>query len=340
LLKEIALLWAKGKLCTSSQLVFLIQLHDSRIKELKLVADLVNHFYQMNDEQVETCAEHMFKDNGKSVMFLFDGYDELPELLKQDSLIAKIIEKKVLPLATVIISSRPHASVRLHHNASCHVDILGFTPDDQKDYIENSLNNDSRDIEKFTKFFDSNPNISTLCCVPSNLAMLVWLFKQGITLPTRTTELYNYFVCYAICRHLNDPDCYPIDIADLGSLPEPYKTTIQQISALCLRALDNNQTYFTAEELQSVCPNINDINGAINCFGVLNTESFHTGMGAPKSVSTFIHFSILEYLAAYQIACLPPEKEFKLLETKFLSEEYANTFTMYMGQTKGQRPAF
>lgn len=62
----------------------------------------------------------LYKDGGKHITFLLDGYDELPEGLREDSFIARLIEKEELPVAAVVISSRPHESRKLCHSVSCY----------------------------------------------------------------------------------------------------------------------------------------------------------------------------------------------------------------------------
>jgi len=46
--------------------------------------------------------------------FSFDGYDEIPENhLQKESLITSILKHQVLPYCGLVVSSCPHASVRL-----------------------------------------------------------------------------------------------------------------------------------------------------------------------------------------------------------------------------------
>ena len=55
---------------------------------------------------------------------------------------------------------------------------------------------------------------------------------------------------------------------------------------------------------------------------------------------TFIHFSLQEFLAAYHISCLPHYEKFCVFKEKFMSDFYTNTFTMYVGITRGEESAF
>ena len=88
-----------------------------------------------------------------------------------------------------------------------------------------------------------------------------------------------------------------------------------------------------------MCPDIEDIPGAINGFGLLQAVQ-HIGRTG-KTLFNFIHFSIQEYLAAYCRTKLPPLQELQILKDKFWFNNYLlNTFTVYLALTKGQRPSF
>jgi len=67
------------------------------------------------------------ENNSEDIAFLFDGYDEYPEMLQKDGLIADILKWEVLPHCGLIISSHPHASISLREQATVKVEILGFT---------------------------------------------------------------------------------------------------------------------------------------------------------------------------------------------------------------------
>ena len=66
----------------------------------------------------------------------------------KNSLIADILKRKELPNCGLIVSSRPHASVRLHEQATSKVDILGFTETELEQYIKESLRDQQSKTEK------------------------------------------------------------------------------------------------------------------------------------------------------------------------------------------------
>ena len=175
------------------------------------------------------------------------------------------------------------------------------------------------------------------------MTVLLWLFKnKENNLPNSSAELYNYFICHTLYRHLKSVgiEVYFNSITDIENLSNPYKIIMQQLASMCLAAISRNQLVFSMDEIKSACPNIDSVPGAINCFGLLQVVDHYSDSALPTKTFNFIHFSIREFLAGYQITCLPPKDELKFIETNFFSEFYTNTFAMYVGLTKGQRRCF
>ena len=238
------------------------------------------------------------------------------------------------------MSSRPHASGRLRERATIRVDILGFTETEREHYIKQALPDQPHKIEELTQYLHQQPSVDSICFIPFNMVVLLYLYKLGIALPKNSTELYRHFICSAICRHLSK-FAKPLthNITDLTDLPEPYSRIIQQLSKLSLEALNNNKLIFTLQELTAACPDIAAIPGAINGFGLLQAVQ-HFGLYTKTITLNFIHFTIQEFLAAHYVAHLPPNEELKVIEATFWRENHFNMFSIYISLTKGQRSSF
>ena len=70
---------------------------------------------------------------------IFDGYDGYPETLQLNGFISDILQRKVLSCCNLVVTSRPHASAYLHTNCDRFTEILGFTEEDQRNYMIRSL---------------------------------------------------------------------------------------------------------------------------------------------------------------------------------------------------------
>ena len=341
LLQEIAYNWATGKCLQKFKLVFFLQLRSPAVQQVSSISILFQLMCHHQESEIATaCSDYLYKNNGKDAVFLFDSYDEFPEYLQKDSLVAGILKRKILPQCGLIVSSRPHASLRLRQIATIRVDILGFGKEEQKLYIKQSLKSQPHAVKELTEYLEGNLTINGLCFIPFNMVILIYLYKQGMPLPSNSTQLYNYFICLTICRHLVKSG-QPLDntITDLATLSEPYNTIVQQLSKLSLEGLNNNKLIFTLEEMRAACPGIEAIEGGLNGFGLLQAVE-HFGLAGKTMTFNFVHFSIQEFLSAYHITQLPPDEELRVLEAKFWSDIHSNMFAMYTSLTKGQRSAF
>ena len=339
--KEITSQWANGLLLVNEILVFLISLRDPLVQNIISVKDLVKYYYQFDESSdtiASSCAKHLLQSDGEHVTLVLDGYDEYPENQRWNGFIFNVLQRKVLPCCRVVITSRPHASAHLRISCDRYIEIRGFTKEDRLSYIVTSLKK-TQDVDDLIQYLDNHLTISSLCFIPFNMTVLLWLYKQGVVLPSSSTELYNYFICHTIRHHLAK---HGINLhegfVDLSSLEEPYRQVIQQLSFLSYESLDKSKLTFTLEEIKSFCPQIDEIPGALNGFGLLHVVQ-HYGIRRNTTIN-FVHFSLQEFLAAYYVIHLPHYEEFCLLNKNFMSGFYTNTFTMYMGITKGQRPAF
>ena len=342
-LKHIAYSWAKQRVLQKYKLVFLIDLSDPPVQKMSSLKDLFRYFgkRKMKGDELAMYIKHITSNQGKTLTFLLDGYDELPKEVRDNSLIADILNRQVLPDCGLIVSSRPHASMLLRKQATLQVDILGFTEEQRKHYIKHSLY-DQAQIKQLTTYLEQHDIISSPCYVPFNIVSLLFLYKQVVTLPNNATKFFDMFICLTICRHLAKHGiATKQSITHINDLPEPYRTFLQQLSKLCLHALNNNQLIFTLDQIKQWCPQVESILGALNAFGLLQAiEHVSTFQTTTTTIIYFLHLSVQEFLAANYITTLSPDEELCILNKHFWSDSHTNLFAIYLTRTKGQRPAF
>ena len=295
LLKEIAYRWGNKQLLKKFKLVLLVPLRDPTVQQVASVSDLLQHFCEGHRRTVDiaaACHDYFSENGGENLVFLFDGFDEFPIELQKHSLVSKIINRKLLSSCALVVSSRPHAVAYLRQQATVRVDILGFTEIERNQFIQRALKEQPQSIKELSQYLDDHFTISSLCVVPFNMVILLFLYKQGISLPSNSTELYNHFVCLTICRHLAKYG-YALDntITDLTNLPDPYHKVIQQLSQLSLETINSKKLIFTLEEIKMACPDITVVPGAINGFGLLQAVQ-HFGLTGKTMTFNFLHLSV------------------------------------------------
>jgi len=345
LLRHVAAEWGKKLVLKMFKLVLLICLRDPNIQKAVSICDLLQLFCKGDSSSPEIAtagSRYFFSNGGEDVAFLIDGYDEFPEKLQNHSLIADILKREVLPCCGIVVSSRPHASVKLRKQASILVEILGFSEKERLCYIEQSLKGQTHKIDELTQYLQLHPTISNLCFVPFNMLVLLFLYNMGITLPKSSTGMFNDFICQTICRYRAKSGLKPLrrNVNSLADLPEPYKATVKQLALLAYEGLNNNKLVFTFDEVTASCINVAVVPETINGFGLLQTVK-HFGLTEDTLTFNFLHLTIQEYLAAYYVVTfVHPQEEFYLLQDKFWSDLHVKMFSFYITLTKGQRSSF
>ena len=337
LAKEIAYLWANGELLQNCTLVFLAYLRDPRLHKVNSVKGLVE-LYSSENVAVDV-ARHLEQCKGKNVAFVFDGFDEFPVLLQKCSFITDIIEREnylgeSFYKSTIIVTSRPTATLFLHRVIDRRIEILGFAKKERDDYISSSLNNSSDRVRDLDEYLHKHPVINGLCFIPLHLAILLFLFQMN-SLPETLTEMNEFFVVHTLYRHLNRLSPYSKHVVkNLMDLPNNIYQFVLKLSKLAFTGLKNNQLVFSYGEIKEVCPEIDDTPGAINGFGLLQAVQHYVQKGAGRTTSfNFLHFTMQEYLAALHVSTLPNDQQLSLMKETFWEGQYSYMWMMYVGIT-------
>ena len=113
LAKKIAYLWATKKLLTDVDILFLLFLRDPELQNIKTPEQLIRYISskRLDDEQLKKCVDQIEE---LKVGIVMDGFDEYPIKLRKKSFIANIIKGKVFHNCTVVLTSRPTATLSLH----------------------------------------------------------------------------------------------------------------------------------------------------------------------------------------------------------------------------------
>ena len=327
-------MWANGDILKNCSLLFLLYLRDPKVQNVKSIKELVQ-LYSPEETIVATIATYLRKCKGENVVFLFDGFDELPVSLRQSSFIAQVIEREgannKLYKSTIIVTSRPTctATLLLYRKIDIRIEILGFAKEERDEYILRSLSDSANEIEELNKYLDKHPIINSLCFIPLHIAILLFLFKRK-SLPETLTEMNEKFIIHTIYRYLNKKSpgqC--VVVKQLKDLPRKKYSYIQKLSKLAFKGLEINQLVFSYDEIRKFFPENDDING----FGLLQVVDHYSQTGAGKTKSfNFLHFTMQEYFAAYYVSSFHDEKEqLSLMKETFWTGHYNFMWIMYMG---------
>ena len=334
LAKEISYQWATNEILTEIKIVFLLYLRDPQLQLITTTKQLVEYVIRgyLNDEQIAIFDKYLVDTRGGQLCIVMDGFDEYPNTLQKRSFIADIINRKVLPEAIVVITSRPTSTVSLHDQVDRRIDILGLPKEEREKYIAQKFRDTPEQKEELDKYLKKRPIINGLCYVPLHLAVLLYLFQQGC-LPETLTEMNESFILHTIYRHLKKNEQTPSDPVDkLSMIPKPVLEIVNILAQLAFKGLQENKLVFTFDEIKGMCPCIDQTAGAINGFGLLQAVEHYTFRGAGVTTSfNFLHYTMQEYLAALHVSNLPDEQQSSLMEKTFWDGHYNFMWMMFVG---------
>ena len=329
--------WGEDKIFSELKFkaVILVRLRDPVIQKAKSIIDL---FPSGDDITVAQKAEEsMYASKFEDVLFILDGWDELPKNLRENSIFCKLIqddqaEKHGLNKSAVIVTSRPVASGDLHKIVSTRVEILGFTPEELYNYFRECLDGNSKAVKTLLERIEENPEIAGTCYLPLNASILVHLFKHcdDSDLPTSQYGIFSLLVCTCISRHFKNRTEYKnlslktLDqLVDTDIVQEPF----QFLCDLAYNGVINDRITFSSLPVNT------------NTLSILQgVESFVKHDDKVKSYN-FIHLSIQELLAAfYMMKWLPPEEQVAKFHELVNNPRFNAVFQFYSAMTKLKTP--
>ena len=197
---------------------------------------------------------------GKDVLIVMDSWDEYPLKRCTDSLFEKPIwcpEDIKMQASSVLITSRPIASGKLHSLVSSRVEIVGFTPAEVKRYFTEVLKGDSDKVHKLEEHLRERPLVQASCYLPLNASIVAHLFlelKQD--LPSTLHGVFASLVICCLIRHLNRQSKAGIlkdvpNIPSLNEVPAAVQEDFNRICTLAYHGVEANKYTFSPQDLRS-----------------------------------------------------------------------------------------
>ena len=333
LCRKLLNMWSNGVLDYQYDLVLFCPLRDSQVAEAKDLNDLLRSIYRSN--KVEKVVEWISDNEGKGVLIIFDGWDELSDELRVSSLVASIIRNEMLAYCSVIVTSRSYASASLSALPSInrHIQVIGFSVKEistiiiktlQKDstLADNLIDENKYNLDSFFKTTQYNEDsqlavklvndlkvrgdVQSLCYIPMVCSMVILVYwKKGGELPTTLTQLYENFILLTIKRHIKRKHQSEADTEALSSLDKLPLQLPSLFKNLCQLAYTNlaatRLTFSLHQSYQSLTEAAKE-----NYLGLLT--KFRE---CDEDKYQFLHLSIQEFLAAWWIV------KYDNTETKF-----------------------
>ena len=284
--------------------VVLLKLREKWVLNATSLSDLFR--YPSNPDFSKNIAEELVATQGKHLLLVLDGFDEVSHSFHEDSVIKSILCKQLLPECTIILTTRPSAKATLRSvcqpQVDKHVEILGFTEEERVRYITEVFSKEPELQANFLKYMFLVPHIKSMMYIPLNCAIIAQVYSESqsshhLAIPRTRTQLYKALAHSLLVRHMKMKEGNREHSTSM--LPDGLnKEDMERFRVLAKFAFDS----YHKGESKKVTFFKEDIPEGFVHFGFMNESTeMYAGKGVEQTFS-FLHLSLQEYLAAWHIA--------------------------------------
>ena len=318
--------WAENKILIQDIVLWI------PLRHYKSVTTTSELFDELGYPELMEYARHI---NGKGLVLILDGWDELPNNLQAASLFHDIIFSTIRTFtqSTIIVTSRPSCSSEIAgavEETNSYYQILGFGQEKAVSYIKayNYFHNDSTSAELLLAFLNSNVYLYQHFYIPISVAIMCFVYSSdGNQIPQSLSRLYERFVL--LWLRSNVPSKYLSKFKTIHNIPDMMKPAFHNLCKIACNMLKNNKLVIHEEELEVIQDGLDNVQ-LNDGFGLLHVDHYTGSLATTETCYSFIHRSVQELLAA--IFMLDTCNLSDILDKYFYSGSYLmNVFPFLFG---------
>ena len=320
--------WSKGELFQEFTIVILLQLRDPAVQSAQTIADLLPC---RDDQMAHEVAGAITANNGRGVLWVLDGWDELPMHLREKSLLRDILilpARSPVTQSSVIVTSRPISSCDLSEFISSRIEVLGFTAEEQRQFFTECLKGDTKASEVLMKRLGENSAIEGSCYLPLNASIVAHLYLTNGSLPITVHGIFSSLIQHCLSRYLCEragKTKHRASFESLSDLPQELQAPFDQLCKVAFNGVKENKISFFDSDIESI--------GEVCKLGLLQATSSMTS-NRNLVFYNFLHLSIQELLTALHISRMPASKQISTFNSLFGDSRFSAVFQFYAAITK------
>lgn len=348
---EICKEWSEGNILQEFGLVVLVTLRE--IWNVPLQQAIRSLLGDDAYQELEACK-------GSRAMLILDGFDEASEHLESDHFLQDLLDRKVLPQVTLLVTSRAHATVNLS-GVERRIEVLGFGRDQVREFVQlHSTDSNPEIVKKFFKDLEKNPHLSGLLQIPIFLKMLISVLDCNQVNPAELSNVVKLLQIVVISifnrymqkwPHSNAPKCSENVLQVIKSkLPGISNDALGPAFLLSKIAylafftwnIKDKKSYlerrkaprlvFTIDDIKSVGVPVPD---GFDGYGFFQMTHYHQ-LPVNTLTYSFSHLSVQEFFSALYISLLPPNQQKELVDEYF--DIFPYLFRYYFGLSNSSVP--
>uniref|UniRef100_UPI0037E9C29F protein NLRC3-like n=1 Tax=Semicossyphus pulcher TaxID=241346 RepID=UPI0037E9C29F len=297
--------WARGDANQSTQFVFRFTFRElNSVREPLSLMELISHFF------VEVKSLKSSDYDTSSLLFILDGLDEskfsldtnqmcrsVEETTTVNVLLTNLIKGKLLPKASVWITSRPAVAAKIPSNYRV-IEVRGFNDEQKKEYFLKKVC-DEKKAQMIVDHLPSLTSLYSMCHIPVFCWISAAVFERLLTesdrgefpktlTDTTVTEMYTHFlIIQTKPTHEKDYQGH-----------ETNKDLIMKLGKLAFYLLLKDKFHFDESDLRSCQMNLKQaVVYSGLCTQIIENES---GIYERK-MNYFIDPSVQQFLAALYV---------------------------------------
>ena len=263
--------------------------------------------YPPNPGLSTSIAEELNMSQGRNLVLVLDGFDEVSHKFHEDSVLKSVLCKELLPECAIILTTRPSARSTLKSmfqpQVNKHIEIIGFTEEERVRYITQVFSDKPELHRNFLKYMFLIPHIKSMMYVPLNCAIIAQVYDESqgnrnLAIPRTKTELYQALTHSLITRYMKSKE-NGIDTCTCTStmpegLPEEEMAKFKILAKFAFDSYHSKGRKVTFFE--------EDVPGGLVHFGFMNESTALYASRGMEQTFSFLHLSLQEYLAAWHLA--------------------------------------